>query len=67
MLHCSYILKIIWCVSYPNLGSTILASDTTVYIASNFAGTLYALHKSDGSKLWYRQFDHAIFALAFEE
>ncbi|HLX40283.1 MAG TPA: PQQ-binding-like beta-propeller repeat protein [Ktedonobacteraceae bacterium] len=56
-----------WCVSYPNIGSTILASDSAVYVASNFAGTLYALRKSDGSKLWYRQIDNAIFGLAFEE
>lgn len=59
--------KKLWCVSYPNLGSTVLASNTTVYVASNFAGTLYALSKSNGGKLWYRQMDHAIYGLAFEE
>jgi outer membrane protein assembly factor BamB len=59
--------KKLWCAQYPNLGATIIASDTIVYVASNFAGTLYALRKSDGSKLWYRQFDHFIFTLAFDE
>ncbi len=59
--------KKLWCVTYPNLGSTIIASNTTAYIASNVTGTLYALRKSDGSKLWYRQLDHFIFALAFNK
>lgn len=58
--------KTLWCVQYPNLGSTIIASESIVYVASNFAGTLYALRKSDGTQLWYRELDHFIFALALE-
>ncbi len=58
--------KKLWCAGYPNLGSTIIATDTVIYVASNYAGTLYALRESDGAKLWNNDLDHFVFALALE-
>ncbi|GCE14452.1 outer membrane protein assembly factor BamB family protein [Tengunoibacter tsumagoiensis] len=55
-----------WCATAPDSGTITATSSDTIYTGANFAGTIYALQKTDGRERWHYQTetDHRIFALA---